>query len=81
MDGSLVSAVFDDFIILSAGVPLSALKCRRNVDAFLDACRALHVRAAGSCRTVDVLQQREIRSIDACVCELLGRRTTEVSYV
>ena len=39
------------------------------------------MRASSSCRTVDILQQREIRAVAACVAELVAQVRVDVSEV
>ena len=49
---------------------LSALKCRRNVDAFLEAARAVGVRV-GTVTTAGIMERKDVKGVIACIQSLL----------
>lgn len=55
------------------------LRARKNVDAFLEACRTLGVPASSLCTAMDILQQHETTVLVGCIEELVKRCPARVS--
>ena len=65
---------------ISSSALSTNLRARKNVDAFLEACRQLGVRSTNLCTAMDILQQKETVALVVCIEELVkGSATSAVA--